>query len=97
RGWLDYGDRDVHARQFPGVRAADDDGRGIGDQQVSLIYSMLMSVDGYVEDEHRRFAFAVPAPHFDRILLTGSLRWWALQSPLQSRHQYDSLRTPAAT
>ena len=27
---------------------------------MSLIYSMLMSVDGYVEDEHGRFAFAVP-------------------------------------
>src|SRR5215472_14840020 len=25
-----------------------------------LIYSMLMSVDGYVEDEHGRFDFAVP-------------------------------------
>jgi len=23
-----------------------------GDEQMSLIYSMLMSVDGYVEDEH---------------------------------------------
>jgi hypothetical protein len=27
---------------------------------VSLIYSMLMSVDGDVEDEHGRFGFAVP-------------------------------------
>ena len=27
---------------------------------MSLIYSMLMSVDGYVEDEHGRFDFAVP-------------------------------------
>jgi hypothetical protein len=26
---------------------------------MSLIYSMLMSVDGYVEDEHGRFDFAV--------------------------------------
>ena len=31
-----------------------------GDEQMSLIYSMLMSVDGYVEDEHGRFDFAVP-------------------------------------
>src|SRR5215472_258649 len=60
RGRLDHRDRGVHARQFPGVRATDDDGRGPGDQQVSLIYSMLMCVDGYVEDEHGRFAFAVP-------------------------------------
>jgi hypothetical protein len=27
---------------------------------MSLIYSMLMSVDGYVEDEHGRFGFAQP-------------------------------------
>ena len=27
---------------------------------MSLIYSMLMSVDGYVEDEHGRFDFAAP-------------------------------------
>jgi hypothetical protein len=27
---------------------------------MSLIYSMLMFVDGYVEDEHGRFSFAVP-------------------------------------
>jgi hypothetical protein len=31
-----------------------------GDEQMSLIYSMLMSVDGYVEDEHGRFDFAAP-------------------------------------
>ncbi len=31
-----------------------------GDEQMSLIYSMLMSVDGYVEDEHGRFDFATP-------------------------------------
>jgi hypothetical protein len=27
---------------------------------MSLIYSMLMSVDGYVEDEHGRFGWAAP-------------------------------------
>jgi dihydrofolate reductase len=27
---------------------------------MSLIYSMLMSVDGYVEDEHGRFDWAAP-------------------------------------
>ena len=27
---------------------------------MSLIYSMLMSVDGYVEDKHGRFDFATP-------------------------------------
>ena len=27
---------------------------------MSLIYSMLMFVDGYVEDEHGRFSPAVP-------------------------------------
>jgi hypothetical protein len=27
---------------------------------MSLIYSMLMSVDGYVEHEHGRFGFAQP-------------------------------------
>jgi hypothetical protein len=27
---------------------------------MSLIYSMLMCVDGFVEDEHGRFDFAVP-------------------------------------
>ncbi len=27
---------------------------------MSLIYSMLMSIDGYVEDEHGRFDFAFP-------------------------------------
>jgi hypothetical protein len=27
---------------------------------MSLIYSMLMSVDGYVEDEHGRFSWAAP-------------------------------------
>ena len=27
---------------------------------MSLIYSMLMSVDGYVADEHRRFGWAAP-------------------------------------
>jgi hypothetical protein len=31
-----------------------------GVEQMSLIYSMLMSVDGYVEDEHGRFDFAAP-------------------------------------
>src|SRR5262249_38685756 len=44
RGWLDYGDRGVHAGQFPGVRSPDDDGRGAGDEPMSLIYSTLMSV-----------------------------------------------------
>jgi hypothetical protein len=28
-----------------------------GDEQMSLIYSMHLSVDGYVEDEHGRFDF----------------------------------------
>ena len=60
RRWLDYGDRGVHAGQFPGVRAPDNLGRAAGDEQVSLIYSMLMFVDGYVEDEHGRFSLAVP-------------------------------------
>jgi hypothetical protein len=27
---------------------------------MSLIYSMLMSLDGYVEDEHGRFGWAAP-------------------------------------
>jgi hypothetical protein len=27
---------------------------------MSLIYSMLMFVDGYVEDEHGRFSLVVP-------------------------------------
>jgi hypothetical protein len=27
---------------------------------MSLIYSILMSVDGYVEDEHRRFDWPAP-------------------------------------
>jgi hypothetical protein len=27
---------------------------------MSLIYSMLLSMDGFVEDEHGRFDFAVP-------------------------------------
>jgi hypothetical protein len=27
---------------------------------MSLIYSMLMSVDGYAEDEHGRFGWAAP-------------------------------------
>jgi hypothetical protein len=31
-----------------------------GDEQMSLIHSMLMSVDGYVEDEHGRFDWAAP-------------------------------------
>jgi len=31
-----------------------------GVEQMSLIYSMLMSVDGYVEDEHGRFDWAAP-------------------------------------
>src|SRR5215813_6493438 len=60
RGWLDYGDRGLHAGQLPGVRAPDDDRRGAGDQHVSLIYSMFRSADDYVEDEHGRFDFAAP-------------------------------------
>jgi dihydrofolate reductase len=31
-----------------------------GEERMALIYSMLMSVDGYVEDEHGRFGFAQP-------------------------------------
>ena len=38
----------------------DDDGRAAGDEQMSLIYSMLMSADGSVEDEHGRFGWAQP-------------------------------------
>src|SRR5207237_9092934 len=60
RGRLDRGDRGVHAGQFPGVRPSDIAGRAAGDEQMSLIYSMLMSVDGYVEDEHGRFDWAHP-------------------------------------
>src|SRR5262245_19579352 len=40
RGWLDHGDRDLRARQFPGVRAPADFGRGAGDEHMSLIYSI---------------------------------------------------------
>src|SRR6266481_1497304 len=60
RGRLDRGDRGVHAGQFPGVRPSDIARPGAGDEHTSLIYSMLMSVDGYVEDEHGRFGFAQP-------------------------------------
>jgi hypothetical protein len=44
----------VGQRKMPvaASRTPDDDGRAAGDEQMSLIYSMLMSVDGYVEDEH---------------------------------------------
>ena len=44
----------------PRVQAPDGDGRAAGDEQMSLIYSMLMSVDVYVEDEHGRFGWAQP-------------------------------------
>jgi hypothetical protein len=42
--------------EFVGLQALKDG----GDEQVSLIYPMLMSVDGYVQDEHGRFDFAAP-------------------------------------
>jgi hypothetical protein len=47
----------VGQRKIPvaASRTPDDDGRAAGDEQMSLIYSMLMSVDGYVEDEYGRF------------------------------------------
>ena len=39
------------------------------DEQMSLIYSMLMSVDGYVEDEHGRFDFAAPDEEVNGLFL----------------------------
>src|SRR5580693_2906218 len=53
RGRVDHGDRGVPTGSFPDVRAPDDDDDGsrAGDELMSLIYSMLTSVDGYAEDE----------------------------------------------
>jgi hypothetical protein len=36
---------------------------------MSLIYWMLMSVDGYVEDEHGRFGWAAPDEEVDSYIL----------------------------
>jgi hypothetical protein len=62
RGRLDHGDRGLPAGSFRDVRAADDDDDGsrAGDELMSLIYSMLMSVDRYVEEEHGGFGCAAP-------------------------------------
>ena len=38
-GRLDHGDRDVHAGQFPTLRASDVDGAGAGDEYASLIHA----------------------------------------------------------
>jgi dihydrofolate reductase len=59
-----------------------------GDEQMSLIYSMLMSVDGYVEDEHRRFDFAAPDEEVNPYInqLTSSVGTY-----LYGRRMYESM------
>ena len=53
-----------------------------------LIYSMLMSVDGYVEDEHGRFDFAVPDEEVNPYInqLTSSVGTY-----LYGRRMYESM------
>jgi dihydrofolate reductase len=55
---------------------------------MSLIYSMLMSVDGYVEDDHGRFDFAVPDEEVNLYInqLTSSVGTY-----LYGRRMYDSM------
>ncbi len=76
RGRLDRGDRDLPSGLFPAVRAPADDGRGAGDEHVSLIYSMLMSLDGYVEDEHGASVGALPKTKRCIPTSTTSRRQW---------------------
>ena len=55
---------------------------------MSLIYSMLMSVDGYVEDEHGRFDFAAPDEEVNPYInqLTSSVGTY-----LYGRRMYESM------
>jgi dihydrofolate reductase len=55
---------------------------------MSLIYSMLMSVDGYVEDEHGRFDFAAPDEEVNLYInqLTSSVGTY-----LYGRRMYESM------
>ena len=55
---------------------------------MSLIYSMLMSVDGYVEDEHGRFDFAAPDEELNPYInqLTSSVGTY-----LYGRRMYESM------
>ncbi len=59
-----------------------------GVEQMSLIYSMLMSVDGYVEDEHGRFDFAAPDEEVNPYInqLTSSVGTY-----LYGRRMYESM------
>jgi len=59
-----------------------------GVEQMSLIYSMLMSVEGYVEDEHGRFDFAAPDEEVNPYInqLTSSVGTY-----LYGRRMYESM------
>jgi hypothetical protein len=70
--------------QFVGQRGL----KEAGDEQMSLIYSMHVSVDGYVEDEHGRFGFTAPDEEVNPYInqLTSSVGTY-----LYGRRMYESM------